>query len=55
MELLILVLLAIAVWLVWRKPAKEKVAFRLFMIGAGLCFTMYFIASFPSVLPFGSY
>ena len=55
MELLILVLLAAAVWLVWRKPEKEKVAFRLFVLGAALCFVMYFIASFTSVLPFGSY
>lgn len=55
MELLILVLLAAAVWLVWRKPEKEKVAFRLFVLGAALCFAMYFIASFTSVLPFGSY
>lgn len=55
MEFLILMLLAVSLWLVWKKPHKEKLAFNLFLAGAGLCFFMYFVASFGSVLPFGSY
>lgn len=55
MEFLILVLLALSVWLVWKKPEKEKLAFALFCAGTGICFFMYFVASFNSLLPFGSY
>lgn len=55
MEFLILMLLALSVWIIWRKPQKEALAFIMFAVGAGLCFFMYFVASFGSVLPFGSY
>lgn len=55
MEFLILILLTLSVWLVWKKPEKEKLAFAFFVAGTAICFLMYFVASSNSLLPHMNY
>ncbi|CZE47713.1 hypothetical protein [Campylobacter geochelonis] len=51
MELLSLVLFALSILVLWFKPQKEKLSFGLFLGGTAICFGMFFIASWTSVLP----
>lgn len=55
MEFLSLVLLLAAIYYLWIKPENEKMAFRFFLLGTLTSFGMYFVSSWASFLPFGSY
>lgn len=55
MEFLTLILFAISVAIVLLKPAKERLAWGFFLAGTGLCYAMFFIASWTSLLPFIAY
>ena len=55
MEFLTLVLYLGALWVLFRNPRKERLAWGLFLSATIICFGMYFISSWPSLLPFGAY
>lgn len=55
MEFLGFMLFAISILIAWKKPEKECLAFAAFMLGTAVCFIMFFIASWPSLLPYASY
>lgn len=55
MELIELLLLALCIVVVLKKPEKEKLAFGLFLGGTVICYLMFVVDSFNSFLPFGSY
>lgn len=54
MEMLMLTLWSISVYLVWRKPEKEKTAFLCFNLGTAICIIVYAVAAWNSFLPFGT-
>lgn len=55
MEFLTLVILTISVYLVWKKPEKEELAFKLFIAAAVLTIGMHTISTMTSILPSGNY
>ena len=55
MEFLSFLFLAIAVFIAWKKPEKEGLAFGAFAMGTAICFIMFFIASWTSLLPYAAY
>ena len=55
MEFLSFLFLAIAVFIAWKRPAKEGLAFGAFAVGTAICFIMFFIASWTSLLPYAAY
>lgn len=55
MELLGFICFAICIFVVLFKPEKEKLAFYAFVAGSAICFVMFFIASWTSVLPYAAY
>ena len=55
MEFLTLLLYLGSLWVLFKHPQKEKLAWKLFLAATGICFGMYFISSWPSLLPFGAY
>ena len=55
MEFLSFLFLAIAVFIAWKKPEKEGLAFGAFAVGTAICFIMFFIASWTSLLPYAAY
>lgn len=55
MEFLTLTLFAISVLIVLIKPAKEQLAWTLFVTASAVCYIMFFLASWTSVLPFIAY
>ncbi|MGH1600746.1 hypothetical protein [Campylobacter majalis] len=55
MEFLSLIFFALSLIVVLFKPQKECLAFGSFVIGTLICFVMFFIASWTSLLPFASY
>jgi hypothetical protein len=50
-EFLNFVLMAIAAWLVWRRPQREKLAFGLLVACSLLMVACFLVASRGSVLP----
>jgi len=55
MEFLSFLFLALAVFIAWKKPEKESLAFGAFAVGTAICFIMFFIASWTSLLPYAAY
>ncbi|MGP1485711.1 MAG: hypothetical protein ACTTJC_06480 [Campylobacter sp.] len=55
MEFLSLMFFALSLAIVLFKPQKECIAFGSFAIGTVICFVMFFIASWTSLLPYASY
>ena len=55
MEFLSFLFLVIAVFIAWKKPEKEGLAFGAFTVETAICFIMFFIASWASLLPFAAY
>lgn len=55
MEFLAFLLFAICILVVLFFPKKEGLAFGLFMLGSGICFAMFAIASWTSFLPYAAY
>lgn len=55
MEFLSFIFLALAVFIAWKKPEKENLAFGAFAVGTVICFIMFFIASWSSLLPHAAY
>ena len=55
MEFLTLLLYLGSIWVLFRHREKEQLAWRLFLGATAICFVMYFISSWPSLLPFGAY
>jgi hypothetical protein len=51
MEFLNLLLIFTAGWLVWRRPARERLAFGLLVTSALLTMTLFLIGTRTSVLP----
>ena len=51
MEFLNFVLIASAAWLVWRRPERERLAFRLLVISALLMALCFFIGSHGALVP----
>ncbi len=51
MEFLNFVLMLVAAWLVFRKPEKERVAFRLLVASVVLMVVLFSIATRTSLLP----
>ncbi|MFL1705476.1 MULTISPECIES: hypothetical protein [unclassified Campylobacter] len=55
MELLGFLFFALSIFIAWKKPEKEGLAFGAFVLGTAVCFIMFFIASWPSLLPYAAY
>jgi uncharacterized membrane protein len=51
MEFLIFLLIVWAAWLVWRRPERERLAFRLLVIACVLMALCFFIGSHGSIVP----
>ncbi len=51
MEFLNFLLIVSAAWLVWRRPERERLAFRLLVISALLMALTFFIGSHGSLVP----
>ncbi|MDY3115495.1 MAG: dihydroneopterin aldolase [Sutterella sp.] len=55
MEFLTLLIYLAALAVLFFRPEKEQLAWRLFVGATAICFVMYFISSWTSLLPFGAY
>ncbi|QKF85231.1 putative membrane protein [Campylobacter blaseri] len=55
MEFLGFILFGISILIVLVSPEKECLAFGTFLLGTIICFGMFFIASWTSLLPYASY
>lgn len=55
MEFLTLCILAMPIYIVLFCPKKEGLAFASFVAGSLLCWVMFFLASWTSLLPFIAY
>jgi len=51
MEFLNFLLIVWAAWLVWRRPERERLAFRLLVIACVLMALCFFIGSHGSIVP----
>ena len=51
MEFANLVLIFVVAWLVWKRPEKEDLAFRLFVASVLVTAFLYFLGTRTSVLP----
>lgn len=51
MEFVNLILVFVAAWLVWKRPEKEDVAFRLLVISFLFTAVLFFIGTRTSILP----
>jgi heme A synthase len=51
MELLTFVLLSWTVWLVWRRPERERIALRLLVVGILLMVFLFTLGTRTSLLP----
>lgn len=54
MEFLYLVLLLASVCLIWRKPDREALAWKLFVVASLICGIHFFINGFSYLLPLGN-
>ncbi len=55
MEFLTLIIYLGALGVLFWKPERESLAWGLFVVATAICFGMYFISSWTSLLPFGAY
>ena len=51
MEFLNFVLPLVPAWLVWRRPARERLAFRLFLVSCLLMALLFLVGTHGSLLP----
>jgi hypothetical protein len=51
MEFLNFLIILSAAWLVWRRPARERLAFRLLLIACALMALLFFIGTHGSLVP----
>jgi len=51
MEFLNFILILTAAWLVWRRPEREKLAFRLLAVSCVLMALLFFIGTHGSLVP----
>lgn len=51
MEFLNLLLILFLAWLLWRRPERERLAFRLLLVSCGLMALQFLIATHGSLLP----
>jgi len=51
MEFLNLVIILFIAWLVWRRPEKERLAFRLLLVSCALMALQFLIATHGGLLP----
>jgi heme A synthase len=51
MEFLNFLLIGYAGWLVWRRPERERTAFRLLLVSAALMAFLYLVGTRTAVLP----
>ena len=51
MEFLNFLIILVAAWLVWRRPERETVAFRLMLISWVIMAALFFIGTHTSVIP----
>lgn len=54
MEMLMLLLLAGSVFLLWRKPEKEKAAWRLFLAASAVCVFLFILDVHTYLVPMGN-
>ncbi|QCD44504.1 hypothetical protein [Campylobacter mucosalis] len=55
MEFLGFLFFGICILIVLLKPENERFAYGAFLLGTIICFGMFFIASWASLLPYGAY
>jgi uncharacterized membrane protein len=51
MEFLNFLIILVAAWLVWRRPERERLAFRLMLISCVIMAILFFIGTHTSVIP----
>lgn len=51
MEFLNFLIILVAAWLVWRRPAREELAFRLMVVSCVIMAVLFFIGTHTSVIP----
>lgn len=51
MEFLDFLIILSAAWLVWRRPEREELAFRLVVVGALVMLALFFIGTHTSLIP----
>lgn len=54
MEFLMLLLLAVSLFIVWRKPEKEKWAWRLFLASTAVCVFLFLLDVHTAVFQMGN-
>jgi heme A synthase len=51
MEFLNFLIILVAAWLVWRRPEREKLAFRLMVVSCVLMALLFLIGTHTSLIP----
>jgi heme A synthase len=51
MEFLNFLIILVAAWLVWRRPERERLAFRLMVASCVIMAILFFIGTHTSVIP----
>ena len=51
MEFLNFLIILVVAWLVWRRPEREKLAFRLLLVSCLIMAALFFIGTHTSVIP----
>lgn len=51
MEFLNFLLILTAAWLVWRRPEREKLAFRLLLVSCALMALLFLVGTHTSLVP----
>ena len=51
MEFLNFVIIMVAAWLVWRRPEREGLAFRLMLVSCVIMAALYLIGTHTSLIP----
>jgi len=51
MEFLNFLIILWAAWLLWRRPEREKLAFRLLLVACALMVLLFFIGTHGSLVP----
>ena len=51
MEFLNFLIILVAAWLVWRRPEREKLAFRLMVVSCVLMAILFLIGTHTSLIP----
>jgi uncharacterized membrane protein len=51
MEFLNFLIILVAAWLVWRRPERERLAFRMMLVSCVIMAILFFIGTHTSVIP----